>query len=114
MRRSAPGHLSLLLVLLLPAAALAQDARAAEGYKLFSQSCSVCHLKPSLVSPRFGPALDHDTVAGKEEAIRGFIQTGTPRMPGFRYGLTDAQIDAIVAYLATVPPVPPADQGGSK
>jgi mono/diheme cytochrome c family protein len=37
------------------------------------------------------------------------ILEGTPRMPGFQYMLQPAQIDAIVAFIRTVPapaPVP--------
>lgn len=103
----------LVLLLLLPIPAAAQQATI-EGHRLFTQSCAVCHLKPQITAGRYGPALDRDTVSGKEEAIRGFIQTGTEHMPGFRYGLTPAQIDAIIAYLDTVPPQPKEPQGGTR
>jgi mono/diheme cytochrome c family protein len=88
------------------------DLRA--GHQLFTQSCAICHLKPQITSPRFGPALSHEVVAGQEEGIRGFIETGTPHMPGFRYELAPAQIELIIAYLETVPDPPPGvspDQG---
>lgn len=101
----------LALLLLLPVPAAAQDAAQNEGHQLFTQSCAICHLKPNPAAGRYGPALDRDTVAGKEEAIRGFIESGTDRMPGFRASLTPQQIDKIIAYLATVPPASP-DQGG--
>ena len=32
------------------------------------------------------------------------ISNGTPRMPGFKYHFEPAQIEAIVAYLRTIPP----------
>lgn len=109
------------LFLLLPMSALAQPAAEIEGHRLFTQSCAICHLKPNMFANRYGPALDHDTVAGKEEAIRGFIETGTERMPGFRFGLSPAAIDEIIAYLETVPPAPKdqakdqaKDQGGPR
>lgn len=110
------GILSLLLALS-PAWAYAQAAGAGDtertGHQLFTQSCAVCHLKPQLISRRYGPELNHDTVAGRQEAIRAFIEAGTPRMPGFRYELSPAQIDAIIAYLATVPAAPQAPAAGA-
>jgi mono/diheme cytochrome c family protein len=41
--------------------------------------------------------------------MREFIQTGTDRMPGFRYSLQPKQIDAVIQYLKTQSP--PADAG---
>jgi mono/diheme cytochrome c family protein len=38
--------------------------------------------------------------------LREVIGNGTPRMPGFKVMLQPGQIDAIVAYLRTVPPPP--------
>jgi mono/diheme cytochrome c family protein len=86
-----------------------EDLRA--GHQLFTQSCGICHLKPQITSPRFGPQLSHEIVAGKEEGIRTFIQTGTPHMPGFRYELAPAQIDLIIAYLSTIPDPAQPDPG---
>ena len=99
-----------LLLAGLPAAALAQsgDTQFA-GERLFRQHCSVCHLKPSIVSKQFGPTLSKDTVEGKETAVKEFIGKGTQRMPGFQYTLAAPQLDAVVAYLKTVP-APPAAQ----
>jgi mono/diheme cytochrome c family protein len=36
------------------------------------------------------------------------IANGTPRMPGFKHHFKPEQIDAIIAYLQTVPPSPAA------
>jgi len=89
------------------AVALAAAAEpTSEGHRLFLQSCGVCHLKPNLKAGLYGPALTRETVAGKEIAVRELVQTGTSRMPGFRYGLSPQQIDQIVAYLGTVPAAP--------
>jgi len=85
------------------------DLRA--GHQLFTQSCGICHLKPQITSPRFGPQLSHQIVAEKEEGIRTFIQIGTPHMPGFRYELAPAQIDLIIAYLSTIPDPAQPDPG---
>ena len=74
------------------------------GQSLFVQSCGVCHLKPQLNSPQFGPVLSRESASGNEDAMRQVIANGTPRMPGFKYNFTEIQIAAIAAYLKTVPP----------
>jgi mono/diheme cytochrome c family protein len=40
--------------------------------------------------------------------MREVISNGTPRMPGFKYHFDPAQIEAIVAYLKTLPSAPVA------
>jgi mono/diheme cytochrome c family protein len=35
--------------------------------------------------------------------LHDFIANGTSRMPGFKYSFKPAEIDAIVAFLKTVP-----------
>jgi mono/diheme cytochrome c family protein len=40
--------------------------------------------------------------------MRQVIMDGTPRMPGFKLQFEPAQIDAVIAYLKTVPAPPPA------
>ncbi|MGH9786368.1 MAG: c-type cytochrome [Terriglobia bacterium] len=82
------------------------------GRKLFNQNCRLCHtpeperakdptpgksVGPSLVGV-FGPPRSRPEVV-----VRTFIQQGiADKMPGFRYGLQPAEIDAIVAYLKTL------------
>jgi len=73
------------------------------GRRLFQQNCSVCHTQATLTNPMYGPSLYRDLVNGKEDAVRDFIGKGSPRMPGFRYGLKASEISAIVEYLKTVP-----------
>lgn len=77
------------------------------GQALFVQSCGVCHLKPQLNSPQFGPVLSKDTLGGQENTMREVIANGTPRMPGFKYLFSETQIAAIASYLKTVPPRAP-------
>src|SRR3954463_3068755 len=77
------------------------------GMRLFNQSCRVCHTKPQMVSPLYGPELSRNSLGGQETVMREVISNGTPRMPGFKYHFEPAQIDAIVAYLKTIP-TPPA------
>ena len=73
------------------------------GRRVFAQSCGVCHLPPQINARTFGPLLSKDTAGGSDEVIRGLISEGTPRMPAFKHYLERAEIDAIIAYLKTVP-----------
>jgi len=86
------------------------------GMRLFNQSCRVCHTKPQLVSPQYGPVLSTNTLGGKADAMREVISNGTPRMPGFKYHFKSAEIDAIVAYIKAIPApsdAPPPVKAGS-
>ena len=73
------------------------------GRQVFAQSCGICHLPPQINARTYGPLLSKDTARGSDEVIRGLISEGTPRMPGFKHYLEGAEIDAIIAYLKTVP-----------
>ena len=64
------------------------------GRQVFAQSCGVCHLPPAINARTYG---------GSDDIIRGVISEGTPRMPAFKHYLQRAEIDAIIAYLKTVP-----------
>jgi mono/diheme cytochrome c family protein len=97
----------LLLALLLPVTASAQQDAQLLGMRLYNQSCRVCHTKPQLTSVQYGPELSRISMNGNDEALRTQIANGSPKMPGFKYHFKPAEIDAIVAYLKTVPP--PAD-----
>ena len=76
------------------------------GRQLLAQSCGICHLPPSLNAKTYGPPLNKASAAGNDDVMRAFIINGTPRMPAFRHYLQPAEIDAIIAYVRTVP-VPP-------
>jgi len=102
--------------LLVPHLAAAQaplDDTQQLGRRLFTQSCAVCHLKPALTANRFGPALYRELIAGQEPAMHAFIADGTDRMPGFKFQFDGGQIDAIIAYLKTVPRPQDADAGAA-
>ena len=95
------------------AGALAQSAPDAsftetqrEGLRLFSQSCGVCHTLVQQRTRQYAPALSRETLGGDEELMREYINNGSPRMPGFRFNFEPEQINAIVAYIKTVPPQP--------
>jgi len=108
-------------LVLWPLAAAAQPAsgggdQTALGMRLFNQSCRVCHTKPQLVSPQYAPVLSMNTLGGKADVMREVIGNGTPRMPGFKYHFKPAEIDAIVAYIKTIPApsdAPPPVKAGS-
>ena len=89
------------------AAAAAQGAAAGDqvklGERLVSQSCVVCHYAPQLTGDSYAPALSQDSLGGKAEIIHQFIADGSPRMPGFKYQFNPREIDAIVAYIKTIP-----------
>jgi mono/diheme cytochrome c family protein len=81
----------------------------AEGRQLFQQSCGVCHTKPTITAPLFGPELSKTAVEGSLEAkAKSQIADGSPNMPGFKYNYTPTQIASIVEYLKLLPPPPPA------
>ena len=83
------------------------------GQRLFGQSCVVCHTKPQITSGQYGPALSQVTLNGNGDAMRDVISNGTPHMPGFKIQYQPTQIDAIVAYLKTIPvPVTPERPNG--
>jgi len=108
---------STLLLALAAAAAHAQPGALNEtqllGRQVFAQSCGICHLQPSLGVKTYGPMLNKSTAAGNDEVMRTFIVNGTDRMPAFKYYLKPAEIDAIIAYVKTVPaPAPDARKQG--
>jgi mono/diheme cytochrome c family protein len=74
------------------------------GWRLFEQSCGVCHTRPTLVARMYGPELSRESASGREDLMREIISNGTARMPGFKYTYNPKQIAAIVAYLKTLPP----------
>jgi mono/diheme cytochrome c family protein len=87
-----------------PACAQELNATQLTGEHLFNQSCRVCHAKPQFNSAQYGPTLSKASANGDARAMHEVIANGTPRMPGFKYHFKPEQIDAIVAYLMTVPP----------
>lgn len=91
-------------------AACAQQADLTEdqklGQRLVTQHCGVCHFRIQInVQSSFGPLLSKATFSnGREGELKSLISNGSPNMPGFKYLLTSAQIDAAVDYLKTINP----------
>jgi mono/diheme cytochrome c family protein len=108
MRRSVPVLLILLALGARPG--IAQKAGAGLtgqqllGRQILAQSCAVCHLPAGPDAKTYGPSLNKSTIPEDDDAVRQIILDGNTRMPGFKYFLQPSQIDAIVAYLRTVPP----------
>ena len=85
------------------------NATQQHGRQLFAQSCGICHLPPESGAKTFGPPLNKAAGGGDDDIMREYINNGTPRMPSFKAYLKPADIDAIIAYVRTVPvPAAPA------
>jgi len=83
------------------------------GQRIFEQRCGICHAPARAGFVMYGTYLHKDLINGNEDAIKEMIRTGTSKMPGFKYGLKPAEIDAIVEYLKTVPkPAKTVEAGG--
>jgi mono/diheme cytochrome c family protein len=79
------------------------------GRQVFAQSCGICHLQPSMGVKTYGPPLDKTAGNGSDDVMRAFILNGTDRMPSFKYYLKPAEVEAIIAYVRTLPaPLAPA------
>jgi mono/diheme cytochrome c family protein len=82
------------------------------GRRLFNQNCRLCHTpepvraKDPTEGKSVGPSLKGvfgPPRSRPEVVVKTFIQQGIQdKMPGFRYGLQPAEIDAIIAYLKTL------------
>jgi mono/diheme cytochrome c family protein len=95
------------------------NAQQTLGLRLFNQSCQVCHTQATLNSALWGPALSQEALGGDEKALHDKIATGSPLMPGWSLKYSPAEIDAIVAYVKTMPkaaaqprPSPTGEAGG--
>jgi mono/diheme cytochrome c family protein len=73
------------------------------GERLLNQSCVVCHLQQQINTKSYAPTLSMITLGGKADVIADVISNGSPHMPGFKTQFTPAQIDAIAAYIKTIP-----------
>ena len=95
-----------------PTASVSGEQR--EGLRLFQQNCSVCHIPGPRAERAYGPRL-HKELVGDGARFRDTIMAGRPgTMPGFRYALEPAQVDAIVAYLRSVDSAPPSPESPSR
>ena len=103
------------LVTALPLAASAQQSltpQQAHGRMILTQNCNICHLPQSPGSATYGPRLSKSSANGDDNLMRQVIQTGLVNMPGWRYTLSDSDINDVIAYVRTLPePPPPTTRG---
>jgi mono/diheme cytochrome c family protein len=103
------GPYMMLVVLLTAQSAFAQQAadtlndQQRLGRQILGQSCGVCHLPPARNARTYGPVLSKGSGGGDDALVRKVILEGTPRMPAFKYFLQPSEIDAIIAFIRTVP-----------
>lgn len=83
------------------------------GRTLFQTRCAMCHVgqepgteaRDDENAPRrpatLGPLLSQANTSD-EARLREKIQLGSDRMPGYRYTLTDEQIDQVIAFMKTI------------
>jgi mono/diheme cytochrome c family protein len=75
------------------------------GRVLWVQKCAFCH--DGFGQPTYktmGPWIDQDMVKLlTDDVIKIIIQSGTARMPAFKYALNAAQLDDLLNFLKTVP-----------
>jgi mono/diheme cytochrome c family protein len=103
-------HRAALLVVAL--AALPQFAFAAQGgltpqqmhgREIVTRNCVVCHLNPNADDKQYGPPLNKAAANGDPMLMHQVIETGLIRMPGWKYLLSNSDIDDVVAYIMTIP-----------
>ena len=75
------------------------------GRAIFQQKCAYCH--DGVGQPTYktmGDFLSAEVVQSLgEDAFTAFTNTGTTRMPGFQYTLDSKQMDALIAFIKTIP-----------
>lgn len=114
MRTRNSGYVLLLLLTAFAPHAFAQQApdglddQQRLGRQTLAQSCGVCHLPPARNAKTYGPVLSKAAGGGDDAVVRRVILEGTPRMPAFKYMLKPAEVDAIIAFIRTVPVPAPA------
>lgn len=111
--RRGPGVIVLMVVIGAPHAFAQQAPDALNdqqrlGRQVLGQSCGVCHLPPARSARTYGPVLSKASGGGDDALVRKVILEGTPRMPAFKHFLQPSEIDAIIAFIRTVPTPAPA------
>jgi len=109
------GTTAILMALLVAAVAFAQGDPAAQGARLYADNCAVCHGPQG--EGRVGARLKDFPSISPQAFVKATVASGVPgsKMPAWSKAkggpLTDAEIDAIAAFVATwttgnVPPAP--------
>src|SRR5262249_15977225 len=80
------------------------------GRQLVAQACGVCHLPPARHARTYGPLLNKAAGGGGDAVVGGYNLDGAPRMAAVKHFLRPTEIDAIIAYLRTVPVPAPSPE----
>jgi mono/diheme cytochrome c family protein len=81
-------------------AATTTQQAAADGKAVFTANCASCHtLSVAGASGQVGPNLD--TLKPSESAVSSQVEKGGGAMPAFAGQLSDAEIKAVAAYVAS-------------
>ena len=76
-------------------------ATAASGKDVFTSSCGGCHtLADAGTSGAIGPNLDD--AAPDAATVKAFVRGGGGGMPAFGDNLSNAEVDAVAAYVSSV------------
>ena len=79
------------------------------GRQILTQNCNVCHLPQESGSQKtYGPRLDKSATNGDDNLMRDVITNGLVRMPAWKYTLKPQDVNDIIAYVRTIPPLPAA------
>jgi cytochrome c6 len=84
-----------------PPTAQQKASTAADGKAIFTESCGGCHtLTDAGTSGAIGPNLDD--AAPDAATVKSYVRGGGGGMPAFGDTLSNAEIDAVAAYVASV------------
>jgi mono/diheme cytochrome c family protein len=84
-----------------PATPQQAQATAASGQEVFTSSCGGCHtLADAGTSGASGPDLDE--AAPDVATVKAYVRGGGGGMPAFGDRLSNAEIDAVAAYVSSV------------
>ena len=84
-----------------PPTAEQAQATAASGQEVFSANCGSCHtLADAGTSGTTGP--DLDDAAPDAATVKAYVRGGGGGMPAFGDSLSNAEIDAVAAYVSSV------------
>lgn len=87
-------------------AALAQNNLSPQqlhGRRVVTQNCVVCHLPSDPGAKTYGPPLNKAAANGDPKLMHQVIESGLVRMPGWKYALSNSDIDDVVSYILTIP-----------
>jgi mono/diheme cytochrome c family protein len=73
---------------------------AVDGKQVFINNCASCHtLAAAGTTGQLGPSLDHTSLSASQVAAQ--VRAGGASMPAFAGRLSDAEIKAVAAFVAT-------------